>query len=329
MVKITRWKSPKDCHPDSTIPFRASTLNAATRVSDAMAKDFKFDHSYRSRLLALPLRIKELGGGTEGIVGRAQGGRLHFREHRSYVPGDDLRDLDWNLVLRLGILATKQYTREETPEIVVLLDRSASMGAGDLGKDRSARELAGGIASVVLHAQAPFTLSILSEGGPVTLGRWVSHRKLDACVRAIETLGWPDGPTHLAGVRDLQAPLGQGRVAFLISDFLAEPFPAELCSALRRGNGSGAFVHVVSQREYHPMRRNRGVFCDLETGAHCNYERRPDLLQAYTEELTRHEAFVESLARRHGLGFIPHSDSQDFETTVTSAFCKGATRGVS
>lgn len=293
------------------------------------AAPFAFAAGYRARVLALPGRIRTLAGGAEGLRGRDRGGRLEFREHRGYVPGDDLRDLDWNLLLRLGVLATKEYTRGESPEAMLILDRSASMGEFDAGKDRIAREYAGGLASVALHAHAPFTLAILGEGGPVALGQWTSPRKLDACLRIIESLGAPSGPTHLQGLANLKPPPGNGRAAFLVSDLFADPLPVAALAALRGGGGGGTIVHAISELDRHPALPPAGTVLDPETGAVFAYSEREPLLRRFREEFGRHQEQVAEIAARHGLARQVLSDWNPFEQAVYESFRPGSGHGVS
>src|SRR5215510_13212658 len=51
-----------------------------------------------------------------------------FAEYRQYVPGDDLRYVDWNVFARTERAYLKKYRGETNTMITVLLDASASMG---------------------------------------------------------------------------------------------------------------------------------------------------------------------------------------------------------
>ncbi len=53
-----------------------------------------------------------------------------FAEYRAYVPGDDLRHVDWNVYARTERAYLKRYRGETNTELTVLLDASASMGFG-------------------------------------------------------------------------------------------------------------------------------------------------------------------------------------------------------
>ncbi len=63
-------------------------------------------------------RSNRLGGGSE------------FAEHREYVPGDDLRFLDWRALERSGQYLVKRYHTDRRCDVQLVLDRSASMAFG-------------------------------------------------------------------------------------------------------------------------------------------------------------------------------------------------------
>lgn len=53
-----------------------------------------------------------------------------FAEHRQYMPGDDLRHLDWKLLARTDRLYIKKYQGDTNAQVHLLVDASASMGYG-------------------------------------------------------------------------------------------------------------------------------------------------------------------------------------------------------
>lgn len=53
-----------------------------------------------------------------------------FAEHRQYMPGDDLRHLDWKLLARTDRLYIKKYQGDTNTQIHLLVDASGSMGYG-------------------------------------------------------------------------------------------------------------------------------------------------------------------------------------------------------
>ena len=89
---------------------------------------------------------------------------VEFSEHRPYLPGDPLRDLDWKAYAKSDRLYVKQYEEETNLKAYLLLDVSGSMdfAAGAPPEQVSLRGLFGECVGVS-HAQATRC------GGPVAL----------------------------------------------------------------------------------------------------------------------------------------------------------------
>src|SRR6187401_3841977 len=61
------------------------------------------------------------------------GASIDFAEHRGYVPGDDIRRVDWKLYARTDRYYIKEYEADSNSNFAVLLDVSKSMGFGSRG----------------------------------------------------------------------------------------------------------------------------------------------------------------------------------------------------
>ena len=70
---------------------------------------------------------------------KRKGQSVEFADFRSYVPGDDLRSLDWNLYARLDKLIVKLFLEEEDLHFFTLIDASMSMEFGEPTKGRFRR----------------------------------------------------------------------------------------------------------------------------------------------------------------------------------------------
>jgi uncharacterized protein (DUF58 family) len=81
---------------------------------------------------------------------RARGHSVEFADHRTYVAGDDLRYLDWNLYGRLDRLFLKLYEEERELPVRVFLDASESMSFGEPCKFDFARQVAAAVGYVAL-----------------------------------------------------------------------------------------------------------------------------------------------------------------------------------
>ena len=81
---------------------------------------------------------------------RRKGQRVEFADFRNYVPGDDLRFIDWNLYARLEKLFLKIFMEEEDLHFYALFDASGSMDFGEPSKFYYARQLAAALGFVGL-----------------------------------------------------------------------------------------------------------------------------------------------------------------------------------
>ena len=93
------------------------------------------DPEFLARLSSLELRARTA---VEGLAGgrhasRLKGAGLTFAEHRAYVPGDDLRRLDWKVAARTDRHVVRVHEEESSLTGWLLVDTSASMGFGTLG----------------------------------------------------------------------------------------------------------------------------------------------------------------------------------------------------
>ena len=73
---------------------------------------------------------------------KRKGQSVEFADFRNYVPGDDLRFIDWNMYARLDKLFLKLFMEEEDLHFYALIDGSASMSFGDPSKFQYAKQLA-------------------------------------------------------------------------------------------------------------------------------------------------------------------------------------------
>ena len=121
-----------------------------------------------------------------------KGTSAEFSDFREYMPGDDLRRLDWNVYARSERMYIREYFEEKEAVVSVILDTSASMHYGKKSKAELAQDLCAVIAFLTLHHMDRLVLYDSSQMGtplvvsggknalPKVLG-WLQARTFSGC----------------------------------------------------------------------------------------------------------------------------------------------------
>jgi len=223
-----------------------------------------FDAAFLASLRGLRLRRRRARAADRAgdrTVGN-RGGRTEFAGHRTYGPGDEIRDIDWAASARTGRLFVKERAREASDRVTVALDGSASMDC--FGKWAAARRLAAAAGMLALAGGARVDLALLQEGTARRVaalkGRQGMPRLLEA-LSGMEARGATDLPRALLS---LPRPAGKGASLVLVSDLLD---PGDLGPPLlaRAARGEEAvLLEVLAPEERAPRGRGTLVLRDPE-----------------------------------------------------------------
>ena len=105
--------------------------------------------------IGTPDRIQR--GLVGGHLGNRSGSSLDFMEHRGYMPGDDLRRIDWNAFARSDKLSIKLFRDEVNPHVDIIIDCSRSMALEETAKARATLALAAVFAQAASNSNYTFT----------------------------------------------------------------------------------------------------------------------------------------------------------------------------
>ena len=239
--------------------------------------------SFLSRLdtLSLAMRGRAQGGAGGSRRSRQTGSSAEFSDYREYVPGDDIRRLDWNAYARFDKLFLKLFMEEQESLVTVLLDASASMAA----KWASARSAAEAVGDLALTGGDRLNIQVLKNGralrSPQLSGRAAFPRLtgfLDTCA--------PDGNegTLTEAVKHTEG-LKKG-LCFLITDGYTEDALKEALDYLRYLKQETAVVQVLSGEELRPDYAGAVRLTDSESGEKLDLLADRAALDAYRDALT-------------------------------------------
>src|SRR5215203_593594 len=114
---------------------------------------------------------------------KRKGQSVEFADFRQYVPGDDLRFIDWNLFARLERLYLKMFLEEEDLHFYVLIDASRSMDFGEPTKLQYAKQLAAALGFIGLCRADRVKIETLGSSrrapGPTLRGRKNLYQMMD------------------------------------------------------------------------------------------------------------------------------------------------------
>src|SRR5262245_56197157 len=104
------------------------------------------------RVRRLEIRARHLvedvfAGQSESVF---KGRGIEFADVRPYIPGDEVRDIDWNVTARLGAPFVKRFVEEHELTVVLVVDASGSLEFGSSGGPK--RELVAELASLLAFA---------------------------------------------------------------------------------------------------------------------------------------------------------------------------------
>jgi uncharacterized protein (DUF58 family) len=195
---------------------------------------------------------------------------VEFADHREYVPGDDLKYLDWALYARTDHYYIKRYEEETNLRAYLLLDRSASMsfGTGKLTKWDYSCFLATCLAYMMLKQQDAVSL-LLFGAKP---GMFVPPRCRRTHLRQLMQVmvrNAPSGETNLPlSIKAILHKLKRRGMIVVVSDLIDEPVETLKSLKLLRTHRHDVIIfHVQDAAELEFNFQGATLFRDLETGA--------------------------------------------------------------
>jgi uncharacterized protein (DUF58 family) len=195
------------------------------------------------------------------------GASVDFAEHRGYVPGDDIRRVDWRLYARTDRYYIKEYEADSNSNFAVLLDVSKSMGFGSAGLTKLdyARMLAGCLTYLV-HKQRD-RVGLVAFDNDIVEFVPSSAKHMDVVLHVLERLK-PANPGSLhVPMNKIAEHFGRRGLLVLISDLYEEPDALlEAIGPLRfRGHDIIVF-HLLDRAELDFEYADPSAFEDLESG---------------------------------------------------------------
>jgi uncharacterized protein (DUF58 family) len=207
-----------------------------------------------ARISRLDLRARQV---VEGFISGMHkspffGHSVEFVQHREYVPGDDLRHLDWKVWSKTDRFYVKQYEEETNLRSTLVVDVSESMhyGRGALNKYGYGCTIAACLAYLLLRQQDSVGLITFDDTVRQIVPARSQQTQLDSVIAALDA-SRPRAKTDLEKIlRRVAETLGNRGMIILISDLLADREPLfRGLEMLRHRRHDVLVFHVLDQDE--------------------------------------------------------------------------------
>ncbi|MEM1354234.1 MAG: DUF58 domain-containing protein [Planctomycetota bacterium] len=255
---------------------------------------------------------------------KKKGQSVEFADYRSYVVGDDLRFVDWNLYARLDKLFIRLFMEEEDLSVSVVIDTSGSMDYGQPNKLDYAKKLSAALGYISLTHYNRTSLYSMADGVIESAEGMRGRRPIP---RLLEFLNRqqampPDAkrPGDMTTTfKKLAVSNQRPGVVIVISDFWDKGDLADAFRYLAGDKWDVYLIHLLSPEEVDPL-KGKVVgdlrLTDLEDGDVAEVSVSPALIKKYQATLQAYCNHIKDQARRRGLAYMVSETDVPFETMV-------------
>jgi uncharacterized protein (DUF58 family) len=251
---------------------------------------------------------------------------VEFADHREYVPGDDLKYLDWALFARTDHYYVKRFEEETNLRCYLLLDRSASMafGTAKLTKWDYSCFLSTCLAYLMLRQQDAVSLMLFGSKP----GIFVPPRCRRTHLRQLMSVmvqNAPEGTTDVpASLRAVLHNLKRRGFVVVISDLIDSPEETLKAIRLIRSHQHDVLVfHVQDPAELEFTFQGATLFRDLETGQELEID--PAAVRdSYLQRMRELGEFYRKGLTDVGIEYVPIDTREPYDTVLSAYLSRRA-----
>ena len=244
---------------------------------------------------------------------------VEFAEHRQYMPGDEIKHLDWKIYGKTDRYYIKQFEEETNLKSYIILDASRSMSyssEGRMSKLEYASYITAALAQLMVQQRDAVGFTIYDEKVRTYMPPHATKSYLKEILRHLENLEASNRTGTAESLHVIAERIKRRGLVIILSDLFDRP--AEVMSALRH------FRHkkneVIVMQVLDPMERSfafgrDAVFKDLETSEELTTQ--PFHIQkAYQEEMRRFLDAYKKDCRENNIDYILLDTSTPFDVAL-------------
>jgi uncharacterized protein (DUF58 family) len=244
---------------------------------------------------------------------------VEFSEHRKYAPGDDLKDVDWNIYAKTDRYFVKKFEAETNVAGYLVMDLSASMAytyRQELTKFEYAICLAAALGYLMVHQQDPVGLVTFDTRIQTCLPPRSKRTQLGTILAVLAALR-PAGRTEIAPcLHQLATMIRTRSLVMLFSDLLADPGPVlEGLHHLRHRGNEVILFHILDEAEAHFPFDGVIEFRDVEEDRRLTLDAR-GVRQDYLEAVAAFRELYHTECARANIDYVPTDTSVNFDKAL-------------
>jgi len=276
-----------------------------------------------SQIKKLEIQTKDLVEGVESGAynSKYRGGGIEFSEVREYIPGDDVKRIDWNVSARHNALYVKEFVEENELNIYLILDLSASTNFGftksklDLGF-----EVAVSLMFLALKNNDRLGLGIFTN----QLEKFIPSKKgkrqlLKIIKELIEYKPKSKETDILKSLSALKNKLKRKSTIYIISDFLSEDYQKPL--KFLKLHHEVILINISDIKEKEIPEIGYAYIEDAETGEQILVNTSSKNFQKQYREIMEQKIIEkQNNMKKIGIDMINLSNEESFDITINRYF---------
>lgn len=282
----------------------------------------------RLETLALNLRANLAGffGGKHLV--KTYGQTVEFSDYREYMPGDDIRRIDWNLFSRFEKYFLKLFTDERQMHVRIFLDCSASMGKEVPRKGAYAVAFGAALGFLAVHNMDKVSFKLMrgdrcDDPFGVIVGKNPFYRAISG-LESVEFDGDTDIGEAVASCPDTGVNDG---LSVIISDFMTESDWKKAVDFLTYKKRQVLLIQVLSPDEVDPPFEGKVHLVDsealgMEDPKNMKFRITRSMIAAYREALADFQEGIKSFCNSREAAFLTVTCEKSIERVLFGELLK-------
>jgi uncharacterized protein (DUF58 family) len=285
-----------------------------------------------SRLANMSLRARLVVEGFITGLHRSpyHGFSVEFAEHRQYMPGDEIRHVDWKVYGKTDRFYVKQFEEETNLKCYILLDISASMGIADAGKISKftyASYLAAALSYLMIHQRDAVGLMLFNERISRYLPPSSVQSYLTRLLGELENAKPAGAANWTTSLHQIAEQIKRRGLIIVLSDFLPRDLdtePAQMLAGLkhfRHRKHEVLVFQILDPLDYRFDFRDDAIFQDIESGSQLPTQ--PHHIRAAVQkEIDAYLSWIKRHCRENLIDYTLLDTATDFDRALMQYLLK-------